>query len=967
MSHPSQPFQVGVKRERELGGEDEEPSSKRIDAKPEPHKHEDLQVKGEPQFRIASDSISQESSEEGHANGDGFNCEDESNFVPTEFIKEELKSELGLLGPLEEPIYMNARDVEEEEVGSGRESDDEPDDEDDLNIEKTGPVRIAGVAPRPFLRTRSLKEMEEMRRPPPSPDEILEKKKLLPTMKKRAFYNPRLWAAGAQDPVLFKKSNKEALYRGKVKCFETEVTLEGDDDCSIGSLWKEIRGSEYEPEGEKRTASPSIDRTDFLKACMRMGSMMDPEKMTALLGGRHRTEDYCRFAMAAMLGILNNFETRQKIRDDRMVRSNYRCADVHVYADEMYASDDELALSAGVLEEKLERAKHQPPPCEAEGGITDVSDIPIEDDAYGDTDEPQRPFEELQSLPAAEEEFNDILSFVHRSYFANLMGSVPDNITLEMYLKWAVEKGMGFENDKSLKLSPGDQGDIQPIINNSLKRHEDRSKWRTEPMPAPELGPGASVTQGPVELWKHASKRFSVKHMTRLSLLQPDRILDWLTYVTVQESVADDLAAYLKDSNPVVSIAPIPLLHLADLMSDYVLKVLSVATVMAIEDQKNEDAIAVISRHEIYSAAVFVTEKYFKERKGHYYCTEVAIDESGFALPPQWPVLIQRPLTTGEEFLLCSETPRNSFRVPLQATDEARIILDSTRKISRHFLYIAAKTFGKFDPFKNRDVRRKPEGKNGNKVTGYKKENVALKTEPDVKEGGPAENISTTLTHEPSSVKSPEVPLNSSRNGGSIPAAKAMQIDVSTNGECSFDLREKDFDATLNTAYDMVKKVGREVFSKRLKARAALSHGNRKPGVGPQDKPLEAVLTQINSFKSLPDSTISLHRLGRLCLHALGQRTEEDEGKLMSFGSRAHYTRFGEFGTPDKVRLSFNGLTALTGFADQIVRHEAEILQACAAHDDGRPWIDRADVVLVSSVRKEPYIYGDLCGSSTLT
>ena len=940
----------------------------------EQDEHHNSLAEGEPENRSDSASASLGSDEILLSKNSGSNDEEEDSrpFVPTEYIKEELKSELEDLNKASETTEKHTQDVEKEEVGSGRDSDnDEPDDKDDAEEngelqEWVGRFSTAPYSRPTFLRTRAVfpsTEAEEMEITPPTEEEIAEKKTWLPSKKKRAFYNPRLWLGGAQVPELFKIANKEAVYRGNVKCFETEVTLNHDDDCGIGSIWKEMRLPEYQPAKQKRAGSPATDRTDFLKGCMRMGSMMDPEKMSVLLGGKHRTEDFCRFALAGMLGILNNCETRAKLRDARSIRAGYRHADVSVRADDMYEVDDELVMSAEVLEEKLERAKLQAPPIESEGAITEVGDIAMEDDAYADTDEPSRPFEELQSSPVSEEAFENALSYVHRNYFANIMGTTPENVSLESYLKWAVELGMTFESDALSKLAPGAQGDVQPIIESSLKQAEDRRKWRTEPMPAPELGLGASVRHSTAELWRHASKRFSSKHMTRLSLLQPHRVLDWLTYVTATSSVADDEVAFLQENNPVVSIAPIPLLYLADLMSDFALKVLSVAASMAIEEQRDSSDVNVpeISGEEIAAAAVIITEKFFKNKRGSYASTEPCIDETGLATPPPWPELVQRPLTVSEEVVLCSEVPINSFRVPLNATNEARSTLDSLRKISRHFLYTGCKMFGNIDPFgqRKRNYPQVGQGKRDPKVAVVQKGEAVLQGQSERVQGATFKRVTSNLAHDRSTAEP--------SSGAHSPKTETLAIEVNKREECIFDLSGQDLDPTENTANFLVKNIGRGVCSKRLKSRLETPREDRLAASALRDKPLVEVLKRIKTFTHLPSTTVSLHRLAWICLHALGQDTGEEDGKLMSFGSRANYTSFGEFGTPEKVTLSLHGLSVLAGFADQIVRDEAEILMACAAHDDGRPWIDRADVIVISSVRKEPYLYADLEGSSTLT
>lgn len=125
-------------------------------------------------------------------------------------------------------------------------------------------------------------------------------------------------------------------------------------------------------------------------------------------------------------------------------------------------------------------------------------------------------------------------------------------------------------------------------------------------------------------------------------------------------------------------------------------------------------------------------------------------------------------------------------------------------------------------------------------------------------------------------------------------------------------------------------------------------------------------------------SIVCFHRLAWLCLHALGIEPVDEKTALSaesietdfaspnpvnrirharasSYGSLCNISAFGAAGVPGLLAVTMEAMEKLARAVENFVRLEADVLAACAAHDGGRPWIDRADVLLVCSVRKDDF------------
>ncbi|CAN8069037.1 unnamed protein product [Agarophyton chilense] len=106
-------------------------------------------------------------------------------------------------------------------------------------------------------------------------------------------------------------------------------------------------------------------------------------------------------------------------------------------------------------------------------------------------------------------------------------------------------------------------------------------------------------------------------------------------------------------------------------------------------------------------------------------------------------------------------------------------------------------------------------------------------------------------------------------------------------------------------------------------------------------------------------SSICYNRLRWIVFHAMGINLNEElkAEKPLGYASTANYTNFKQLRSRRPLALSESGFEMLAQLTEQIVRDEAEILMECAAHDDGRPWVDRADVALIHAVRKKSFPY----------
>lgn len=106
-------------------------------------------------------------------------------------------------------------------------------------------------------------------------------------------------------------------------------------------------------------------------------------------------------------------------------------------------------------------------------------------------------------------------------------------------------------------------------------------------------------------------------------------------------------------------------------------------------------------------------------------------------------------------------------------------------------------------------------------------------------------------------------------------------------------------------------------------------------------------------------SSLCYNRLYWIVLHALGINIGQriSVHNPLTYASAANYTNFRHLTAVKPLSIDREALYELASLTELIVRDEAEILMECAIQDDGRPWIDRADVALVHAVRKKEFPY----------
>lgn len=801
---------------------------------------------------------------------------------------------------------------------------------------------------------------------------------------KPAFFDPRMWPAGGQDRALMAAANA-AAGRGErpIKCFETGMELDlGDEQGAqrrIGSVWSETQRSPLSSELFKTHRadgamvlpgqSPTYARTDFLKACFRLGRMVDPEKLSVLLGGRWRHPEYCAFILAGLLGLLHVRKARQLGSAGGMPWKRPRQDPVIVRADGEYASDDALGTN---LQESRD-ASPAVPRKDNQVMVNTFPEMPKSDEEDADGNELESVEAEfIRYAEKGAEHWAGILSYVQRTYLCNLCGIFVNSFA--KYASYASRVGVTFEAEVKAEL-PND-------VEISIKKRHDRMKWKTEPMPAPELGELGSVKLGTIDLWRSAVKDFSVKHISRCALIQSDRLLDWLTYVSHENACSSNEAEFYRDRMPPVSIAPIPMLYLADLAADLVLKVVGVAAHLAVAEPLEDgagDLCRVISEDDILFAAGWVLGEEERHRLSYHLFGEPPLDFEGRPTPCPWPQLLERSLTPSENIVICDRPPVSSIKVPLNAIDEVQAVLMSYRHPVRRFLYTKINQFNAKDPIQLMKGEERAEATKAAKEL-RRKHGIHLSIHggpEDIQEanlngnsegkGQGDKDIDDETGGNPSSglLASAVRQTGPDQAAGSEPGRDVeMSTDQPVVGRAQgLDETEELFRDQVNVAELVASRIGVKNLVERRKATENRPGQDQEAVKLAMAGDLAHYLKVSEKFTKKAATTVCYHRLGWICLHALGQDVEDnntDEDHLLGYGSSANYTNFGELGVAEQVTLSRHALDMLVQLADQAVRREAETLMACAAHDDGRPWIDRADVVLVTSVRKEQYRYGDV-------
>lgn len=926
---------------------------------------------------------------------------DADEFTVTSMMKAEMREELASLlhqPPLEEEFA----DVEPEMYGSEGEDGEHAEAQNEATMAQNdspsareGSKPVTGEAKTENIETDREKELSEALL---DEDYVPEKDVATPvsaqidvsvateegsekdkTMQnRRMYFNPRMWPGGRQDAHFLIAANKLAATKGEIRCHETGVGLDLNEKSALGSLWQEMRKSDLFDLREGGSAT--VDQREVLKACIRLGRMMDPEKLSVLLGGKSRSTEYCTFVLSALLGLLNVRETQKILRGNQKSRNMERHKEILVYADQLYSSCDELLDSLDREktmsgdEERARKSGAAKPTSKLKDGPPDENEHEVEGD--------ELPFQRLQFDCGDDEDFANSLSNVLRVYLSNIAAQ-PIRRFGEFFLQ-CDKLGMTFEAAAGSVLSKHTRG-----TGLKVKSVENRLKWLEEPMPAPETGENKSVKLGTIDLWRHASKYFSVQQLARMALIQHDRLIDWLCLVAVESEIPEGDAEYNRDRNLVISIAPTPLLYLADYAVQFALKVLGVAAHVATNMPMEGDRLGygqrTITDDDVRYAAGWVMGVAEKHRVAYDLFSNSFAGSVGMMTPGSWPSLIQRPLSSSEEFIICNRIPVSKFSVPINAVHEAKVVLDSFKYPVRQYLYTNSNSIEMKDPsfFMAREDKehirqervawRKKHG-----ITAFiRGKSASRKSDVEMTE---VDEVGTSVKAPKNEAKGSDFEddgVNSGTGAGNngdptwttemhSSPKDAVTQECTTSQAISKLLGigvdiDDEFLSEMNAAERACQRIGLEELQNRKKTVHMLHTGEEEELKVCDKNNIQEFLKLSTKWQTIPPCAISYHRLAWICLRALGDDVNVDnidENHLLGYGSTANYTNFGEFGTSDKVTIDTSGFDCLIQLVDQHVRREAEILMACAVHDDGRPWIDRADVVLVTSVRKQEYRYG---------
>lgn len=164
-----------------------------------------------------------------------------------------------------------------------------------------------------------------------------------------------------------------------------------------------------------------------------------------------------------------------------------------------------------------------------------------------------------------------------------------------------------------------------------------------------------------------------------------------------------------------------------------------------------------------------------------------------------------------------------------------------------------------------------------------------------------------------------------------------------------------------------------------LKARDCIKHSDDEAAV--KHRPVDtSVLSDLIHGDidelSITTRVVCYRRLAWTCLHALGielgckDNLKSEDGIRMNcsgsspanrivndqvrlYGSICEFSDFGVAGVPGLLSVCQSAMSKLGAIVDNFVELEADVLAACAMHDGGRPWIDRADAILMCAVRKD--------------
>lgn len=852
-------------------------------------------------------------------------------------------------------------------------------------------------------------------------DKFNRKKK---TRKTRAHYEPRLWKEGVPSGPSAQSARINAAKTGIPKCVDTCIAVDADKEKSFGTLWKELREQET-ANPRLKDSDPQMDSIDALKAISRLGKMIHPERMAALLDGDERNEEYCRFVLSGFLSIYNISRTRQILKGVKQIGEitaqapgDFAALEAQVEEEEEN-SDEELLMSAeGSMEEDEDENSQEKDTENANTGGKDnalpagamsndaplsISSLPkaqIEDVERGEMiltededssdenenaqhrdkqSEPSGSIDANEGKPIHNKRFERHLSSVTRTYMRNVTGA-----KVRFFRDFIVHcSNLGMSFNHHARHVAAEEGDRVFV---PVKRFSERLKWLTEPMPAPEIGKSEVVQLSSVQLWRHALMRFPRQQLSRISLINYNHLLDWLAYASLSfGKKAETEQEFNRYLNVITSIAPIPLLYLADLAANLALRILQVAVLLDEREPLEFEAEPQRGLEKFLTDADI--KRAFDESKP---CGDNELLTPYIMFQPQldFPELLIRPISEAEEFVLSSTAPENRIRVPVNDVHEAKAVLDSVKRMYRRFFYARSNDFGRLDQWKvteSKEVSLTRQWRHCSEVTmgsgaadksgdhESQEEHPEDETENDknLQEQG---NVISENQLKQSDEKVESKPKEGAETNDKTEVGCPTTERSNTAGEAHFkNLMEQNLlpillgdDVKIFDPYLNVPSVA-DVYVRQHEKKELEKRGKQLSKRSPIVSHVGDVPVMSNSkvWESIGklQKAVNPHRLAWICLHALGikhNHIQQDSSHVLDYGHTTDYTEFGEFTKTNKVSISQHGFDTLLAIVEQQVRREAEILMECAAHDDGRPWIDRADVVLVTSVRKQKFKYGNI-------
>ena len=689
-----------------------------------------------------------------------------------------------------------------------------------------------------------------------------------PLSGKMSLYNPRKWYDYCNCPgIMF------AVARVAV-CQDTKMTVNKNENANYGDIWQLMKKASVNIKGVPWFPDET-DSYEFLHGCTRLGSCISAERLSVLLGGGYRSPEYCEYLLKSMLGIAKSIWKKSAGIEQNVKGQGDTHFDVEVNRDGLYHDDDELADS-----EKVERDQDQ---------VNTKNAATVTDDCDGDTDDEENNEVGIKNnrnaAPSAVSSkkttsYQKGTSYVLRNFLSTIADK--DIPSLHDFQQHCKKLGIDF---------------VETINNGRYEHPEERLKWLSEKFMTPELGEGKTMSTDPLLLWRNAEKNYSTKTMSRCALIQHDNLINWLNYASEETSGQRLTMDHLTPHTPVVTIAPIAMLYLADKAANFALKILTFAKRVAPEMQEINNEVYAIDEDDIwngYRYLILVDKDVTSEI--HMYCEESRQDNSKFG---PWPTITSRPMTESADVLLCESPPASSFSIPKDVMEEMRSVVKLYNSQNNKLL----------QTFRLRSKNGRDENGRTKKMN---RENEIEIIEERRKSPNYKESTRDKLLCylEAPTVAQELLEINKQFARGNITDPKMLELH-------------------------------KKFFEKE-----------------PEPEDLDSSSLMWNS-----SVTVDARRLAWICLHALGKATETgavNANHALGYGSTVNYTSFGDLAKDGlKGTISFSGLKFLVSLVDVLVRHEAEILMACAQHDDGRPWIDRADVVLVTSVRKEPFLYKD--------